>query len=116
MGSNAFGFVVGFGLAGTPEPTFLTKIAAVAVTAKTSYGVQANFQNFLSALNGQNAESTGGLGTDMAGLMAPGNRTAKAVGTISELSLDILSGVAGRAAITKFSWYFKQLCYGKNIY
>lgn len=98
MGSNAFGLVVGFGLSVTPEPTMLTKVAAVAVTAKSSYGLVANYNNLLNTLNGQEPSSTGGLGTDLANVVAPGNKTIKAMGTVSELSLDILTGSAGRAA------------------
>jgi hypothetical protein len=100
IASNGLGFAVGIGLGLTPEPTMLTKAAAVAITAKSSYGLEANYENLRNALNGQEPSSTGGLGTDLANIIAPGNKTANALGTVSELSIDLLTGTAGRAATT----------------
>lgn len=93
---NSFGWLAGAGLVATPEPTMLTKVAGVAMLTKSSYGISVNTANFWKAMNGQAPYSTGGLGTDLAVAIAPGDKTAKALGTVSELSLDLLTGGAGR--------------------
>lgn len=38
IASNAFGWLLGAGLAATPEPTMLTKVAGEAMLTKSSYG------------------------------------------------------------------------------
>lgn len=98
IASNAFGWLAGAGLAATPEPTMLTKVAGVSMLTKSSYGMIVNVKNLVNALNDKEPYSTGGLGTDLAVAIAPGNNTAKALGTVSELSLDLLTGGAGRLA------------------
>lgn len=98
IASNAFGWLAGAGLVATPEPTMLTKVAGVSMLTKSSYGMTVNVKNLVNALNDKEPYSTGGLGTDLAVAIAPGNKTAKALGTVSELSLDLLTGGAGRLA------------------
>ncbi len=98
VASNSFGMVLGFGLGAVPEPTMLTKAAAVAVTAKSSYGLAVNSKNLYNALTDKAPYSTGGIGTDTACALAPGNKTAKALGTTSELGLDLLAGGIARTS------------------
>jgi hypothetical protein len=76
----------------------LTKVAGVAMLTKSSYGISVNSKNLWNAMNDQAPYSTGGLGTDLAIAIAAGNKTAKSLGTVSELSLDLLTGSAGRLA------------------
>jgi len=98
IASNAFGWLAGTCLVATPEPTMLTKVAGVAMLTKSSYGISVNAKNLVNALNNKEPYSTGGLGTDIAVAIAPGNKRIKALGTVSELSLDLLTGGAGRLA------------------
>jgi RHS repeat-associated core domain len=96
IGTNIFGIALGGGLLLAPEP-IMSKVTGVAVSVKSWYGVTVNSANLWNAVLDQDSYSTGGLGTDLAIAIAPSNKTAKALGTVSELALDIISGSAGRA-------------------
>lgn len=89
---NWIGLGVGFGLAAVPEPTLLTKVAAVAVTTKSGYGLGANLTNFWSALRDECPGSTGSLAGDVADAIAPGNETAQDLAAVADLSADLATG------------------------
>jgi hypothetical protein len=76
----------------------LTKVGAVALGLKSSYGFGANFQNLLAAINGTSAPSTGALVTDVTALASPGNTDALRVATIIDLSSDFALGRIGTNA------------------
>jgi RHS repeat-associated protein len=96
---NTFGLALGFGLALVPEPTMATKVAAVAVVGKSSYGFGANVNNLVAAFRDQASASHGALANDIAELVAPGNANAQRVATIADLTTDLAAGrIAGAAA------------------
>lgn len=96
---NTFGLALGVGLGLVPEPTMATKVAAVVVVGKSSYGFGANVNNLVDALRGQTPSSHGALANDIAELVAPRSKNAQRIATIADLSTDLAAGrIAGRAA------------------
>ena len=90
--TNGLGLVTGFGLALLPEPTMVTKVAAVVVVGKSSYGFGASASNFGAALLDKPAPSKGSLANDVAQLVAPGNKTAQQAATAIDLAADLATG------------------------
>ena len=79
----------------------LSKAGAVALGLKTSYGVGANFQNLLAAINGTEAPSTGALINDVTALALPGNQNAQTWASIADLTTDLSAGPLVRNAIAR---------------
>ena len=90
--TNGIGLVTAGLLAITPEPTGATKVAAVVVGLKSSYGLGANGQNFYDALTDQDPISKGTLANDVAQAVAPGSVNAQRVATIADLATDLATG------------------------
>jgi RHS repeat-associated protein len=90
--SNGLGVVTGFALALIPEPTMVTKAAAVVVVGKSSYGFGASVSNFAAALADKPALSKGSLANDVAQLVAPGNKTAQQAASAVDLAADFATG------------------------
>ncbi|HWA11397.1 MAG TPA: RHS repeat-associated core domain-containing protein [Opitutaceae bacterium] len=96
--TNGLGVATGVALAFVPEPTLLTKAAAVAVIGKSSYGFGASIQNAWAAINDKVAPSQGSLANDTAQLIAPGNQNAQRVASVLDLGSDLLGGRIGANA------------------
>jgi RHS repeat-associated protein len=90
--TNGLGVVTAGLLAVTPEPTMVTKVAAVGLGLKSSYGLGANAQNFYDALTNQDPISKGTLANDVAQAVAPGNETAQKIATVADLATDLATG------------------------
>lgn len=97
--TNGLGLVTAGLLAVTPEPTGATKVAAVVVGLKSSYGLGVQGQNFYDALTDQDPISKGTLANDVAQAVAPGNENAQRIATIADLTTDLATGrIAADAA------------------
>ncbi|MCX6937525.1 MAG: DUF6531 domain-containing protein [Verrucomicrobia bacterium] len=95
IAGNGLGLATGFLLGIAPEPTLLTKVAAVAVVGKSSYGFGVSVQNAVAAIRDKPAVSKGSLANDVAELVAPGNQNAQYAATAIDLSSDLLLGRIG---------------------
>ena len=61
------------------------------VVFKSSYGVSANFQNFIAALRDQDPVSKGSFLNDTAELVSPCDDDLQKIATAADLSIDLLS-------------------------
>jgi RHS repeat-associated protein len=92
---NGLGLIGGFALAVAPEPTCLTKVAAVVVVTKCSYGLGASIGNLVAALRDEQPLSTGALANDIARVVAPNSATAQHVATGVDLVTDFAAAGVG---------------------
>lgn len=114
--ANTAGLVTAFGLAVLPEPTMLSKAGAVALGLKTSYGVGANFQNLVAAINGNQAPSTGALINDVTALALPGNQNAQNWASIADLTTDLSAGPLTRSAIQRSLGQFETFPAASRVF
>jgi hypothetical protein len=97
--SNSLGVIVGFGVGAIPEPTLLTKAAAVVVIGKSSSGVVLNARNFYSALIGCDDEVASSLPNLIAETFYPGNESARRISDVVDLSIDLALGFGIRTSL-----------------
>ena len=97
--TNSLGLAAGFGLAVIPEPTLLTKVAAVAVVGKSSAGLTLNIQNFISAFDDCGEEVPSSLANAIADLAAPGNQTVRKLSDVADLGINLAFGFGVRKSI-----------------
>lgn len=95
IAGNGLGLATGFLLGIAPEPTMVTKVAAVVVVGKSSYGFGVSAQNFWAALKDESPVSKGSLANDVADLVAPGNQNAQYAATAIDLASDLALGRIG---------------------
>jgi len=99
---NGLGMLASAALAVAPEPTMATKVGAVALAGKSSYGIGVNAQNFVAALRDNDPVSTGALTNDIAQLLAPGNQTAQNIATGVDIGTDLAAaGVSITHALSR---------------
>jgi len=96
---NSAGIALGIGLAVIPEPTMATKVGAVVIMGKSTYGWGVNIRNLSDALLDRPAVSHGSLATDVAELAAPGSQNAQRTANIVDLSTDLVLGLGARQAV-----------------
>ena len=109
--TNTLGIIVSAGLAGVPDIT-VSKVAAVVLATKSSYGVAANGRNLMLAILGEDPDSKGALTNDLADLLAPGNQNLQHLAAMVDLSIDLASGNVARRGATQFDLVKHPEIYG----